>query len=1029
VDDLPSGLYERLVTEEVVEGLSAVDSDLVRTRPLEPFEAPDRVALHLAHLIRHALEDVAESNRVTRGVELARDLAERLALLLAAEPDLVVEPGTVLDAIFRRQSDGGPEQIPQPLISLLDTTLLTNAPDEPNLWKQLQGEIYSADSIDLVMAFIRKTGINPLIEALRNHCQSGGSLRVLTTTYTGSTEQAALDMLAELGAEVKVSYDVSSTRLHAKAWLFHRPTGHSTAFIGSSNLTYSAQVTGLEWNIRASSARNPDVLDKSSAVFESYWLNPDFIDYDAEEFRQEAFRAGRSDSGPVVILPGIELRPEPFQERLLELISVSRAKGHHRNLLVSATGTGKTVMAAVDYARLRLKLPRARLLFVAHREEILDQSMGTFRYALRDTGFGEKWAGGARPKHFDHVFASIQSLNAADFSHLDPQHFDVVVIDEFHHSAAPSYRKVLDHVAPVELLGMTATPERSDGLPILHWFDDRIAAELRLWDAVDQGRLAPFMYFGIHDGVDLTGVPWRRGQGYDITALSNIYTSSDAWARLVIKEVIAKVDNPSTMRALGFCVSIEHAKFMARHFMSQGIEAVAVWGDSPESERKQALRDLATGAVQVAFSVDLFNEGIDVPSVDTILMLRPTDSATLFMQQLGRGLRRSPDKSLCTVLDFVGTHRKEFRFDRRFRALLGGSRKSIERAVDRDFPYLPAGCHFHLDPLARDIVLESLRNAIPSRWPSKVDELRQLLTGRPNIDLAGYLEESGLELEDVYENNRSWSDLLNAAGAGTLDAGPHEPSLRRALGRLLHIDDEKRIGTYLSFLYAGGAPDVTRLPEQERRLLRMLVDSMTEQVIDSSTSLQDATDLLWAHSQVVAELAQILELLRDRMDHVHFDLTIHPLMPLQVHARYTRREILDACNIGNATKAPTWQGGVWDAKEEHSELLAFTLDKSSGSFSPTTRYRDYAITPRLIHWESQSTVRAESPTGLRYRNHSGLGRSVLLFARLRANDRAFWFLGTGQYRGHTGERPMAIKWELDYPLPGDLFAQFAAAVA
>ena len=1029
MDNLPSGLYERIVTEDLAETLSAIDSDLVLTRSLKAYEAPDRVALHLANLIRRALEDVAEDSRVTRGVELARDLAERLALLLAADIDLVLEPGTVLDAILRRQPDGRPELIPQPLISLLETTLLTNAPGEPNLWNQLHGEIHSADSIDVVMAFIRKTGINPLVEALRKHCQSGGSLRILTTTYTGSTEQAALDMLIELGAQVKVSYDISSTRLHAKAWLFHRPTGHSTAFIGSSNLTFSAQVTGLEWNIRASSARNPDVLDKSSAVFDSYWLSNDFVDYDAEEFRQEAKRSGRSDHGPVVILPGIELRPEPFQERLLELIAVSRSKGHHRNLLVSATGTGKTVMAAIDYARLRSVLPRARLLFVAHREEILDQSMGTFRYALRDTSFGEKWVGGSRPERFDHVFASIQSLHAADLNHLESDHFDVVVIDEFHHAAAPSYRKLLDHIAPVELLGMTATPERSDGLPILHWFDDRIAAELRLWDAVDQGRLAPFMYYGIHDGVDLTDVPWSRGRGYDVNALSNIYTSSDIWARLVVKEVIAKVDDPSVMRALGFCVNIEHAKFMAHHFTIHGIAAVAIWGDSPELERKQALSDLANGVVQVVFSVDLFNEGIDVPSVDTILMLRPTDSATLFMQQLGRGLRRSSGKSSCTVLDFVGTHRKEFRFDQRFRALLGGSRKYIEQAVEHDFPFLPAGCHLHLDPLARDVVLNSLRNAIPSRWPAKVDELRRLRVDRPDIDLAGFLDESGLQIEEVYENNKSWSDLLDAVGAATLAVGPEERHLRRALGRLLHIDDEERIDTYLLFLHADAIPDPGQLPERQRRLLRMLVDSMTEQVIDTKTTLEAATALLWSHPQVLSELIQILEHLRDRVDHVHMAVTAKPVVPLQVHARYTRREILDAYDSGDAAKAPSWQAGVWNTKDEGSELLAFTLDKSSGSFSPTTRYRDYAITPRLIHWESQSAVQADSKTGNRYRNHAGLGRSVLLFARLRADDRAFWFLGTGQYRGHVGERPMAITWELDHALPGDLFAQFAAAVA
>jgi superfamily II DNA or RNA helicase len=967
VDDLQAGLYEVLVTETLREAFSPLDDDLVVTRALKAYDAPDRIALHLANLIRTSLSNISEGDRVGKGVELARSLSERLSELLSIqEADEVVEPGTLLNAILRRRPDGTPRPIPEPLIPLLDTTLLTNAPGEPTLWNQLLEEAQSADSVDVVMAFIRKSGIAPLVDTLRRHCDQGRPLRVLTTTYTGSTEQSALDQLAALGAQIRISYDLTTTRLHAKAWMFNRRTGYSTAYIGSSNLTYSAQVTGLEWNIRASSARNPDVLSKFAAVFESYWQSNDFRAYDVEEFKSEAARTQQSDYGPIVILPGIELRPEPFQERLLELIALSRIHGHHRNLLVSATGTGKTVMAAVDYARLQDELPRARLLFVAHREEILDQSLGTFRYALRDTSFGEKWVGGARPEKFDHVFASIQSLNASDLKHFAPDHFDVVIIDEFHHAAAHSYKKVLDHVSPVELLGLTATPERSDGLPILHWFDNRIAAELRLWDAVDQGRLCPFVYYGIHDGMDLTDVPWRRGHGYEIKPLSNVYTASDVWARLVLKEVERHVDNPATIRALGFCVSIEHAHFMAHHFVKHGVHAVAISGESAETDRRKALKDLAAGKIQVVFSVDLFNEGVDVPSVDTILMLRPTESPTLFMQQLGRGLRRFTGKSFCTVLDFVGTHRKEFRVDRRFRALLGGSRRSTEEAVKHGFPFLPAGCHLHLDQKTQEIVLAALRNAVPSRWPERVEELRQLRVKNPGISLADYLLESGLELGELYEGNRSWSELLEAVGAPTLPSGPHERVLRRALARLLHIDDEERCEAYLEFLQRDAAPDAAGLEERERRLLRMLVDSITEQAIDSANTLQEATELLWRHPQVRSELVQLLELLGDDINHLHEPIANRPHVPMQVHARYSRREIMAAFDIGTGAKVPSWQSGVFEAKQERSELLAFTLDKTSGSFSPTTRYQDYAISPRLIHWESQSATRENSVTGLRY---------------------------------------------------------------
>jgi Domain of unknown function (DUF3427)/Helicase conserved C-terminal domain/Type III restriction enzyme, res subunit len=604
----------------------------------------------------------------------------------------------------------------------------------------------------------------------------------------------------------------------------------------------------------------------------------------------------------------------------------------------------------------------------------------------------------------------------------------VVIVDEFHHAAAASYERVLDHLQPTELLGLTATPERSDGLPILQWFDDRIAAELRLWEAIDQQHLSPFLYFGIHDGLDLRDIPWRRGRGYDLDALSNAYTSSDAWARLVVQQVAAHAE-PSSMRALGFCVSVEHARFMARHFNHHGIPSAAVWADTPRAAREQALRDLARGTVRVVFSVDLFNEGVDVPAVDTVLMLRPTESPTLFLQQLGRGLRKSTGKSTCTVLDFVGLHRQEFRFDRRYRALLGGTRRDLENTVNQQFPFLPAGCHMELDALAAKEVLRSLREAIPTRWPAKVDELRSLRRERPEIGLAEFLHESGLELDDVYTGNKGWSDLQSDAGVSLAVPGPHEPVLRKAIGRLLHIDDNERLGTYTRLLDTEGPPNVDHLAARERRLLHMLVATLADQALTKQAPLQDAVDLMWTHPQVRAELRELFEVLGGRIDHVHHPLRTHPDCPLQVHARYSRIEILAALGLSDRAKVAPWQSGVYEAKPANAELLAVTLDKSSSGFSPTTRYRDYAISRTLIHWESQSITRAESATGLRYRNHERDGRSIFLFTRMKADDRAFWFLGPARYVRHVGERPMAITWELEHPLSGDLYQSFAAAVA
>lgn len=1026
---LPRGLYERLITD----GLEAALKELGPSNPviregLHAEEAADRIALHLSSLVRRAVATLDARQRTEVGIQLAREITQ---LLAAAGKGVDIEDqlsagGEVLRAITSLQPDGAVQTVTQPATPLLDTTLLTNAPGEPRIGYQINSEITSADRIDVLMAFVRQTGIRPMLDLLCRHTDAGQQLRLLTTTYTNSTELSALNALRDIGAQIRVSYDTSTTRLHAKAWLFHRGSGYSTAYIGSSNLTYSAQVSGLEWNVRVSGARNPDVIEKFSAVFESYWQSDDFRPFDADEFRELTQTRAQ---GPRIYLSPVEIRPEPFQSRLLELVELSRMQGHHRNLLVSATGTGKTVMAALDYQRLSKRLPRARLLFVAHRKEILEQSLATFRHALRDASFGELWVGRDRPVRFEHVFASIQSLSARGLENLAPDHFDFVIIDEFHHAAAPTYQALLDHLLPRELLGLTATPERGDDEPILQWFGGRIAAELRLWDAIEQHRLVPFAYYGVSDGLDYRQVTWRRGRGYDPQELSNLVTGDTVLARRIIANLERVVPDAQAMRALGFCVSVAHARFMADQFNAAGLPAMAISADTPQDERRSALQALAGGKLRIVFSVDLFNEGVDVPSVDTLLLLRPTDSATLFLQQLGRGLRREANKSICTVLDFVGQHHSEFRMHRRFGALLGGSRKHVEQQIESGFPFLPSGCHMQLDPVAAKIVLDNIRQSLPSTWPAKAKELRRVAEADPNITLKRFLDQSGLALEDVYSNNRCWSDLLDAGGIVTIPAGPHETALRRSLSRLLHIDDALRIEQYRAFATANVPPQLSASEPRTRSLFHMLATVLTESVLKGNETLADAAQLLWSHPQVLSELEQLMDVLADRIDHVHLPLTAHSDVPLNVHARYTRREVLAAFADGDRLKVPEWREGVRWLSGARVDLLAFTLDKTSGHFSPTTRYRDYAISRQLLHWESQSGTRADSETGRRYQTHAENGSSVLPMARLTTDDRAFWLLGPAKYVSHEGERPMAITWRLEHELPGDLYASFGAAVS
>ena len=334
-----------------------------------------------------------------------------------------------------------------------------------------------------------------------------------------------------------------------------------------------------------------------------------------------------------------------------------------------------------------------------------------------------------------------------------------------------------------------------------------------------------------------------------------------------------------------------------------------------------------------------------------------------------------------------------------------------------------------LDSVAAEIVLANLRNAIPSRWAAKVEEMRQLSRDGNPLSLSRFLQETGLELADVYTGTKSWSDLCEEAGAAVQAAGPKEGMLRRACSRLLHVDDLERIDAYRGFLRSSGPPTLDTMSERQRRLARMLVASVAERALDKSMTVARASALLWEHPQVRSELIELLDVLADQVDHVHRALASHPDVPLQVHARYTRIEILAAFGVGDVAKVAPWQTGVYWVKDAGADLLAFTLDKTSGQFSPTTRYRDYAVSRELIHWESQSTTRADSETGVRYQHHTKRGTSIMLFARLRSDERAFWFLGPATYVQHESELPMAVTWRLQHPLPGDLFASFAAAVA
>ena len=543
------------------------------------------------------------------------------------------------------------------------------------------------------------------------------------------------------------------------------------------------------------------------------------------------------------------------------------------------------------------------------------------------------------------------------------------------------------------------------------------SVELRVWEAIDRGYLSPFQYFGVADSVDLSHLTWRRG-GYDHRELDALITGDDVRVRRTVRAIEQLHAAPDRMRALGFCVSVAHAEFMAPRFTALGLESVSVSGNTPEAERQAALRRLRAGAIRCIFSVDVLGEGVDVPNVDTVILLRPTQSATVFAQQLGRGLRLSEDKAYLTVIDLIGQQHRRFRFEDRLRAIVDEHNGTVRRQAEEGFPYLPSGCSLVLDAQSREIVLENLKRAATStQWQTLIDELREL----GDVGLGAWADQSGRRISDLYRlPDRSWTRLRRDADLPVADAPPDESVVLRGVRRLDHIDDPERTSFYRSVLSAPAPPSVGSLSEREQRLLAMLLVGLG--AAQPGDDLPAALARLWPHQSVRDELCQLFAVLDDRSERLERPLSPTGDVPVALHAQYTRAEALLAYGDGSVGKLSSSREGVRWLPDAQTDLLFVTLRKSERSFSPSTMYRDYALSRSLFHWESQNATHDASGTGQRYINHRERGSEVVLFVReteSRANGTGapFTCLGPVEYVSHVSNRPMHVTWKLRDPLP------------
>ena len=1035
---LKQGIYEQLINLLIKNELDSLSQkQLILKSNVEADESSSVLTQYIAGIIKERLEEDRHYGKgLLSQLETVNKILRSMGVGHGYEPFYVKSHGGNLEKLLAL-ADGNNRlieedrnlQMDRPISSISRSSLFTGSPREPSMYSELKKEILTSNRIDMLVSFIRWSGLRLLLSELKSFTLNGGELRVVTTTYMGATDQRSVEELTKLpNTRVKISYETRRTRLHAKTYIFHRDTGFSTAYIGSSNISNAALSSGLEWNVKITEKDMQETMDKVNSTFESYWNSDDFelYSHDHRERLMEALRSEGSSAIQSKRIFATEVRPYAYQKNILDILEAERkVHGRFRNLVVAATGTGKTVISALDYKRYCSENPGKpnRLLFVAHRREILEQSLECFREVLKDLNFGDLFVGENTPVALDHLFISIQMINSKNLISLTgSDYYDFIIVDEFHHAAAPSYQKIFSHYRPKIMVGLTATPERMDGQSILPYFDNHIAAEIRLPEAIERKLLSPFQYFGVSDNVNLDRVKWSRG-GYDKNDLSKIYSSGDTISTqrvsLILDSLMKYVENINSVRGIGFCASKDHSRFMAEQFNSYGIDSVHVTSDSSEEERSSASEKLRNGEIKFVFAVDIYNEGVDIPQINTVLFLRPTESLTVFLQQLGRGLRLSDDKDCLTVLDFVGLANRNYDFREKLSAMLSNTSKGLLSEITQGFPGTPKGCFIQLEKKAQEYILNNIRQVVGSR-SSLISRISTFTSdsGRP-LNLENFIEFYHMNLKDIY-SRYSFARLKADAGVEPDFSEPLEPLITKALSRLCSIDSRTWIDFLLSLLKSPEKPKFMSFSPVERRMCNMFLFTLwgnryREAKLESK---EDMLIKIKSCGPLTEDLIELLELRLKGIDFVDRHVDVGFDCPLDLHCSYTRDQILVAMDFMNPENV---REGVKYLPQWNIDILFVTLNKLEKDYSSTTLYEDYSISDSLFHWQSQSTTSADSNTAQRYINHSKLGCRVLLFVREYKRDPSgalpYTFLGTVEYVSHEGSRPVNIVWRLHNPIP------------
>jgi superfamily II DNA or RNA helicase/HKD family nuclease len=1023
-------------------------------------------------------------------------------------------------------------------ISLAQNVLITNAKTaKTNFFKNLKFEFQTCDSFDLMVSFIRMSGLQLLIQSLEECRNQGKKGRVITSLYLDITEPRALRKLLSFdNIETRVIIS-DNTSFHTKAYFFHRETSDlSSLIIGSSNISQAALVSGEEWNVRTTNATNSNLIAGASNRFNDIWISPrvinlteDFINqYEAhveklasqsekknlqrfefpsslegtegvessteikdeidesekksfiETYVEEAARQTQSssrDAAPRFLQPTgsdqgqtsltetatshrptlpTRIHPNQMQVSTLKNLSESRARGENRAVAIAATGTGKTFLAAFDAAQVNPK----RLLFVAHRDELLEGAIKTFATVFGSRKNFGKLTGVEKQTDRPFIFSTIQTLSRENYLSIwDQDEFDYIVIDEFHHAQAESYLRVINHFSPNFLLGLTATPERMDGRDVLKLCNYNIVCDLRLREALEIQLLAPFHYFGVAD----TTVNYDKVQ----TNATGLYVEDKLVEKLNtearVQHVISQIDrfgfSGKKLRVLGFCVNRDHAEFMATRFNATGVNSVALTGLHTPKERQakiEALED-ADSDLKVIFTVDIFNEGIDIPSVNMLLFLRPTESSTIFIQQLGRGLRKFKGKEYVTVLDFIGNYQNSFMVPMALAGETGRrelDKDFLKKAISNEFADLPDGCYVELDEVAKASIISKLE----SIRIDKIEYLKKIyLQFKREVGASPTLMDF-LTFEDapnpvlfISKFNSLYDTKTRCGDAEGIPAYLHADSNAReclkALEERLPLKWPYEYLTLKILLSDPGAPvnvnqvrsalcqqfGITHLPDSANKLIEQGFKELSVSINPTGLTFGSFRDgQFFAHDEFKIRLSSDMPFKADVEEHLKFGLRLFtsqfkPEVNLNQDVRfvlyqnYTRNDI-QFLSEDTAMKG-SWREGVKRVGMDY--FLFINLQKDEDTVEEHLLYKDYFIDPRTFHWQSQNQTSHNSVVGQHYVNHKTTGHRIHLMIRKRSKQYGvtlpFTYMGLADYVSSNGNNPMSIVWKLEHAVPDELY--------